>query len=97
MKNNNMKIILSSKAKFDLKTIYNYISKDNKIVAKQQIDKIYNAIELIAKNPYMGVNGRAEHTREFFIPYTNYFIVYGININVINIVNIIHTSKNYNS
>ena len=90
-----LKIIYTPVSRTSLKEIYKYIAKDNKAAAQKTVDKIYNIINLIATNPYIGVVGRVENTREFFIPYTNYFIVYVVNKDIIKIVNIIHTSKNY--
>ena len=90
-----MKIILSSKAKFSLREIYHYIAKDNRIAARQQIEFVYNHIDLIKRNPNIGIIGRVDDTRELFIHNTNYFIVYQVNETSIIIVNIIHTSRDY--
>jgi toxin ParE1/3/4 len=90
-----MNIILSTKAKFNLKHIYNYIAKENVIGAKKTLDKLYNIIELIAQQPYIGIVGRVENTREFFIPQTNYFIIYKIENNNLYIMNVIHSARNY--
>ena len=90
-----MNIILSTKAKFNLKQIYNYIAKENDISAKKTLDKLYNIIELIAQQPYIGIVGRVENTREFFIPQTNYFIIYKIENNNLYIMNVMHSARNY--
>lgn len=85
----------SASSKTSLENIYKYISKDNTFFANKELEKIYNSIELIKKNPLIGVAGRVENTREFFIPSTPYFIIYQIKKDNLYIVNIIHSSMNY--
>jgi toxin ParE1/3/4 len=90
-----MKVLYSGKAKSSIREIYNFIKKDNEKYAILQTEKIRKTIKLLEKNPYIGVIGRVENTREFFIPSTHYFIVYTIDKNTLHIVNIIHTARNY--
>lgn len=90
-----LKIIFTKKAIENIKNIYNYIAQDNKVYALKQIDKIYNIAYLLQSNPYMGVLGRVENTREFFIPNTKYFVVYKVTSTTLYIINVIHTAKFY--
>lgn len=90
-----MEIIYTNEAIDDIDNIHDYISKDNFMAADNLLNRIYKVIDLISKNPYIGVVGRVENTREFFIPYSNYFIVYTVDNNILTIVNIIHMAKDY--
>jgi addiction module RelE/StbE family toxin len=92
-----MKLIFTKTSLLKLEDIKKYITKDSAIKAENLIIKIKNSILLLQKNPLIGVIGRLENTREFYIPSTNYFIVYKITKNELYIVNIIHTSTNYGS
>lgn len=90
-----MKTILTTKAKNNLKEVYDYISRDNKTSAQKVLNKIYGVIYLLEKNPYIGVVGRIENTREFFISDINYFVIYKIQNDILEIVAILHTSRKY--
>lgn len=90
-----MEIIYTNEAIDDIDNIHDYISKDNFRAADKLLNRIYNVIDLISKNPYIGVVGRVENTREFFTPYSNYFIVYTVDNNILTIVNIINMAKDY--
>ncbi len=90
-----MKTILTTKAKNNLKEVYNYISRDNKTSAQKVLNKIYGVIYLLEKNPYIGVVGRIENTRDFCISDINYFVVYKIQNDILEIVAILHTSRKY--
>ncbi|MFL1781468.1 Type II toxin-antitoxin system RelE/ParE family toxin [Candidatus Hepatincolaceae symbiont of Richtersius coronifer] len=90
-----MKIRYSKKFDKSLDDIYKYIALYNPIAANKQIEKFYNLIMLLKTNPYLGVIGRVENTRELFIPNTKYFLVYEIETDFVYILNIIHTAKNY--
>ena len=90
-----MQIKYSKKLEHSLDHIYNYIAVDNPKSATIHIEKILNSINLIIKNPQIGIVGRVIGTREFFIPSTNYFIVYKVSTMKLDFINIIHTSKQY--
>ncbi|MDR0484337.1 MAG: type II toxin-antitoxin system RelE/ParE family toxin [Alphaproteobacteria bacterium] len=90
-----MKTNISPKAERKIEEIYTYIAKDNKQAAEKTVNRIHGIVGLISRNPYLGIVGRKENTREFFIPDTNYFIVYKIEKELLYIVNVIHVAKNY--
>ncbi|XWO13591.1 type II toxin-antitoxin system RelE/ParE family toxin [Candidatus Hepatincola sp. Pdp] len=90
-----MEIKFSKISENSLSNIYDYIFLHNPKAAKKAVQQIFNSIQLIKKNPHIGVNGRVKNTREFFIPTSNYFIVYTLTNKTLYIVNIIHTARSY--
>ena len=61
------------------------------------IVRLKNCLKIIQNNLYIGVEGRVDATREFFIAKTNYFIVYRIveKEKLIELLSILHTSRKY--
>ncbi|MDR2007681.1 MAG: type II toxin-antitoxin system RelE/ParE family toxin [Alphaproteobacteria bacterium] len=90
-----MKALISKKAEISIEEIYEYIAKDNNLSAQKIVNKIHKAVETISQNPYIGVAGRYDGTREFFVPRTKYYVVYEIEVGFINIANIMHTARDY--
>lgn len=94
VKNKNYSVIWSENAKLQLKEIYFYIKKDSEKSAKEVKNKILNSIKVLelGKEIYKAdllKNNNNGTYRAFVI----YRIVYKININTIDILRIIHTSK----
>mgnify|MGYP000042567962 CR=1 FL=1 len=79
-----MRLIYSQEAKEQLKNIKEYISKDNKDVARQYLLKIKSKLEILEDYPYIGkVNAtfNIENIREFVV--FGHKIIYKINQNSI--------------
>ena len=64
-----MKIKTTKEVKQDLTTIKKYLNTNYGIpVADNIMYAIEKSVLLIGNNPYIGVGGRLDNTREFFIP-----------------------------
>ncbi len=90
-----MLVIYSEKSKKSIKSIHDYISRDNIEYARKEIEKIRQSVHLIEKNPYIGTISSNKNTRKFFIPTTNYFVVYQVQKDTLEIITILHTSRKY--
>jgi len=91
-----MKIILSPLANQDLDEIESYIFKDNTLAAVDVILRILDKIQnVILLNPSIGRKGRILGTREFIMPDLPYIIPYRVKDDVLEVIRIIHTSREY--
>ena len=79
----------------DLKSILEYIAKDDIEASNKMAMIFYSNIENIGKFPKIGMKGRVKNTREFFIPKYPYVIVYlEDNCNIV-ILRILHAHRKY--
>ena len=81
-------------AVLDLIEILDYISQRNPIAAGKLEQTINEAVEKLAESPYSARSGRVVGTREK-IAHPNYIIVYRVFTDKIEILNIVHSSRNY--
>lgn len=96
VKNKKYSVIWSENAKLQLKEIYFYIKKDSEKSAKEVKNKILNSTKVLelGKEIYKAdlLKNNNNGTYRAFVIYS-YRIVYKININTIDILRIIHTSR----
>ncbi|MFL1780489.1 Type II toxin-antitoxin system RelE/ParE family toxin [Candidatus Hepatincolaceae symbiont of Richtersius coronifer] len=85
-------IILAQSAIEDLKNIEIHLPEPS---LKKIMDKIFSSMEAIEIHPLLGKKGRVGNTRELYISSTNYILIYKIEDTNIEILNILHTSRNY--
>ena len=78
----------------DLIEILDYISQRNPIAADKLEQTLNEAVEKLAESPYSARLGRVSGTREK-IAHPNYIIVYRVFTDKIEILNIVHSSRNY--
>lgn len=78
----------------DLIEILDYISQRNPIAADKLEQTLNEAVEKLAESPYSARLGRVDGTREK-IAHPNYIIVYRVFTDKIEILNIVHSSRNY--
>ncbi|GHS91512.1 toxin Y4kP [Synergistales bacterium] len=91
----NMRLQFTKLANEDLNHAYDYIAQDNPSTANAVIERIAKAVATIREYPSIGKKGRVNGTREFLASNTPFVLVYRINKNVLHILTILHTSKNY--
>ena len=90
-----MKIKWASIALNDIDEIASYISQDNTAAAYKIVNLIWEKSKLLEQNQNMGRAGRVNGTRELFIEGTNYIIPYRIKNNSVEILRVLHTSRNW--
>ena len=79
----------------DLEGITTYIFDHNPIAALTLADEILQTAERLADMPYnSGRLGRVDGTREKIL-HPNYLVVYQVTSTAINILNILHTKREY--
>jgi len=72
-----------------------YIAEDDPTAAKLVVQRIVDAVKLLADNPALGHPGRIHSTRELVVPDTRYSIPYRVRprLNRIEILRVFHTSR----
>jgi toxin ParE1/3/4 len=86
---------LTDLAEQDLVTIENYIAQENKKAARRTIEKIFKSLDFLRSFPDMGrliLNGQA---RQLVINDTPYVAVYRMKKMTIEVVRVIHTSRQW--
>jgi len=72
-----------------------YIAQDDPEAARQVVQRIVDAINLLPDNPALGHPGRIHGTRELVVPNTRYIVPYRVRprLNYIEILCVFHTSR----
>ncbi len=90
-----MKIKWLKIALMDLDDIMIFISKDNPKIANRIVNIIWDSVKILKNSPELGKPGRVLNTRELIITGLPYIIPYRVKNNQIEILRIIHSSRNY--
>jgi len=90
-----LKIYWLEKAAIDLEEAYEYILFDNPSAAKNEVNKVLEAVELISMNPALGKAGRVAKTRELVVAGTPYIVIYRVKDNRLEILRIFHGARQW--
>jgi toxin ParE1/3/4 len=72
-----------------------YIAEDNPAAAGRLVQRIFRAVDLLAKNPAMGRPGRVSGTRELVVPDTPYIVPYRVRANALEILQVFHAARKW--
>lgn len=89
-----MKVIWTPEAKQDRSDVWDYIAADNPYAAVRMDEQFSDAASNLARHPMLGRPGKMPGTRELF-PNENYRLVYEINGEIIWILTLIHTARQW--
>jgi toxin ParE1/3/4 len=90
-----MQLIWSRRATTDLRGIRKYIAEDNPSAARYVAERILSAAESLLEHPQKGRVGRLYNTRELVIHGWPYILVYTVRKDRVEILHVIHTSRNW--
>jgi toxin ParE1/3/4 len=88
---------ISPRASEDLIEIWSYIADDSEAHADGFIDKIYETIELLARQPGLGRHRDELATRIQSFPVGRYIIFYRVVTDAIEIVRVLHGGRDIES
>ena len=90
-----MEIKWLRKALSNLTQEADYITKTDPGAAKNVVESITSAIDLLANNPALGHPGRSPGTRELIVSDTRYIVPYRVNARLkrIEILRVFHSSR----
>lgn len=89
-----MKVVWTPEALQDRRKIWDYIASDNITAAVQMDERFSEAAERLASHPKLGREGQIPGTREVF-PHAHYRLVYEINDEVVWILALVHTARQW--
>ena len=89
-----MQVIWSFQARQQLDDIVMYIAEDNLTAALLVDDLLRNAADGLRRFPQKGRIGRVAGTRELVV-HSNYALVYACGEDSVNILSVLHTSRQY--
>jgi toxin ParE1/3/4 len=72
-----------------------YIAKDSPAAAREGAGRVRKAANSLAANPLLGREGRVVDTRELVVPHTPYTIVYRVVGQTVEIVAVMHQSRQW--
>ena len=84
---------LSPRASSDLIEIWSYIADDSEANADRFIDKIYETIELLVRQPGLGRHRDELAPRILSFPVGRYIIFYRVVIGAIEVVRVLHGAR----
>jgi addiction module RelE/StbE family toxin len=90
-----MKIRWSPTAVSDLKSIRDYIAKDNPTAARKVAARIKEATNRLMNFPFSGRAGRVPGTRELVIPGTSYIAAYAVHDDGVEIAAVLHGKQDW--
>lgn len=70
-----------------------YIANDDSAAARIVVERVLNAVALLAQQPDMGRPGRVPGTRELVVPRTRYIVPYRVRGDAVEILRVFHTSR----
>ena len=70
-----------------------YIANDDSAAARMVVERVLNAVAMLAQQPDMGRPGRVPGTRELVVPRTRYIVPYRVRGDAVEILRVFHTSR----
>ena len=72
-----------------------YIAADNPAAAARTVEKIFAAVDRLARHPAMGRSGRVPGTRELVVSGTPYVIPYRVRAEALEILRVFHAARRW--
>ena len=72
-----------------------YIANDDSAAARIVVERVLNAVAMLAQQPDMGRPGRVPGTRELVVPRTRYIVPYRVRGDAVEILRVFHTSRRH--
>ena len=70
-----------------------YIANDDSAAARMVVERVLNAVAMLAQQPDMGRPGRVPNTRELVVQRTRYIVPYRVRGDAVEILRVFHTSR----
>lgn len=79
----------------DLRSIHDYIARDNPAAARRVVKTIRDDVKFLRDHPAMGRRGRIEGTRELVIVHYPYIVAYRQSLSAVEILAVVHSSRRW--
>ena len=70
-----------------------FIAADDSVAARLVVERVLEAVALLAEQPGLGRPGRVHGTRELVAPKTRYIVPYRVQGNAVEVLRVFHTSR----
>ena len=70
-----------------------YIAHDSPHAAKLVVQRVLNAVALLAEQPGLGRPGRVPGTRELLVPKTRYVVPYRVRGHAVEVLRVFHSAR----
>ena len=70
-----------------------FIAADDPRAAQLVVERVLNAVEMLASQPALGRPGRVSGTRELVVAKTRYLIPYRVRGDIVEVLRVFHTSR----
>lgn len=70
-----------------------YIAADDPQAARLVVERVLNAVEVLASQPALGRPGRVPGTRELVVGNTRYLVPYRVHGQVVEVLRVFHASR----
>ena len=90
-----MRLEWSAYALADRSAIFDYIEADSPRAAAAVDERVREQVEVLARFPQNGRNGRTEGTRELIISRTPYIVAYRVTGNTVRVLRVLHGSRRW--
>ena len=89
-----MIVRFSREAKADIQSIFDYIARDNPLIAARVVSEIEISTRRLALFPLSGRSGAVPATRELVVPRLPYIAIYRVNDDAVEIIAVFHAAQN---
>ena len=90
-----MSLRFTTAAEAELASIHDFIAESDPVAADRVVGRIFKSLGNVENFPFIGRKGRLPGTREWSISGTRYFVVYRVIGGDVEVLAIIHTSRNW--
>ena len=90
-----MKLVWTERFRNGLRHEYEFIRQRNPHAALQVLDRIINTCRRLSEFPQSGRSWRVKGTLELVIPGLPYIVIYSVKKDVVLILNLFHTSREF--
>jgi toxin ParE1/3/4 len=90
-----MLIRWSTPATQQLAAAYEYSAADGEAAATEVANHIWDSVDIPARHPFAGRNGRVPGTRELVISGTPFLVAYRIEKNEVGILAVLHAAREW--
>lgn len=90
-----MKTSWTPRALSHLRAAYEYIAEDSSAAAEALLERIFSGVEMLARYPQLGHDGRIDGTRELILAGTPFVIVYQVGPEQIDVLAVFHSARRW--
>jgi toxin ParE1/3/4 len=90
-----MKVRITSLASGHLLAAYDYLQASSPAAARSQLKRVFDAIDLLQRTPYLGRKGRVAGTRELVVPRTPYIVAYTVVGEEVQVLAVLHGAQQW--